>query len=78
MSDPVTTTLVTIAIAGFTIIAILHALSAALMHEVKVINLQRETARLHNEHAKRMAQLRAGMYGPSVQEADAPQLSQAA
>ncbi|MBL8746382.1 MAG: hypothetical protein JNK58_08515 [Phycisphaerae bacterium] len=60
MSDSLNETLVTIAIAGITLTCILHALSTALMHEVRLIDLKRETARLHREHMKRMAELRAG------------------
>lgn len=60
MSDPVTSTLLTIAIGGFALIAMLYSLSQALMHEIRVTDLRRETARLHREHMERMSELRAG------------------
>ncbi len=68
MSDPVTATLVTIGIAGATLVCILHSLSSALMHQVEVIDLKRETTRLHNEHLKRLADLKAGRFGPPAEQ----------
>jgi hypothetical protein len=60
MSDPVTATLVTVSIAGITLVCVLNALSSTLLREIALIDLKRETARLRAEHDRRLAELRRG------------------
>jgi hypothetical protein len=60
MSDPVTATLVTLSIAGITLVCVLNALSSTLLREIALIDLKRETARLQAEHDRRLAELRRG------------------
>jgi hypothetical protein len=60
MSDPVTATLVTLSIAGITLVCVLDALSSTLLREIALIDLKRETARLQAEHDRRLAELRRG------------------
>lgn len=57
---PFAATLVTLSIAAIAVVSILHALSATMLREIAIIDLRRETARLHAEHQRRLAELRRG------------------